>query len=121
MTAMIDSSFAKRFAADWIDSWNSHDLERVLAHYTDDFTMSSPLIIKIAGEPSGTLHGKDQVRAYWAKALQLVPDLHFELVNTLLGIGSMVLYYKSPRGLSAEVFLFNEQRKVVRSYANYAL
>ena len=118
---MIDSSFAKRFAADWVDSWNSHDLDRVLAHYTDDFTMSSPLIIKIAGEPSVTLHGKDKVRVYWSKALQLIPDLRFELVSILLGIDSMILYYKSPRGLSAEVFLFNERGKVIRSYANYAL
>lgn len=118
---MIDSSFAERFAADWIDSWNSHDLDRVLAHYTDDFTMSSPLIIKIAGEPSGTLRGKDKVRAYWTKGLQLIPDLHFELINTLPGIDSLVLYYKSPRGLAAEVFHFNETGKVIRSHANYAL
>jgi hypothetical protein len=118
---MIDSSFAKRFAADWIDSWNSHDLDRILAHYIDDFTMSSPLIIKIAEDPSGTLRGKDKVRAYWARGLQLMPELRFELVNTLLGIDSMVLYYKSSRGLSAEVFHFNEKGKVIRSHANYAL
>ena len=66
---MIDKKFAEHFARDWIDSWNSHDLDRVLSHYSDQFEMSSPVIIQIAGEPSGTLKGKDAVGAYWAKAL----------------------------------------------------
>src|SRR2546428_9609935 len=55
---MIDKKFAEHFARDWIDSWNSHDLDRILAHYSDQFEMSSPVIIQIAGEPSGTLNGK---------------------------------------------------------------
>jgi len=45
---MIDKEFAEHFAADWIDSWNQHDLERILLHYTDDFEMSSPRIIVVA-------------------------------------------------------------------------
>ena len=42
---MLENNFAEHFAADWIDSWNSHDLGRILSHYTDDFEMSSPIII----------------------------------------------------------------------------
>ena len=61
---MIDKKFAEHFARDWIDSWNSHDLERILSHYSDQFEMSSPVIIQVAGEPSGTLKGKDAVGAY---------------------------------------------------------
>ncbi|MHB8409785.1 MAG: nuclear transport factor 2 family protein, partial [Acidiferrobacterales bacterium] len=91
---MIDQAFADHFAADWIESWNRHDLARVLSHYTDDFEMSSPMIIKVAGEPSGTLKGKKAVGTYWAKALQLNPHLHFELVATLVGVDSITLYYK---------------------------
>jgi len=34
---VIDKSFAERFAADWIESWNARDLDRILAHYSDDF------------------------------------------------------------------------------------
>ena len=71
---MLENNFADHFAADWIDSWNSHDLGRILSHYTDDFEMTSPVIIQVAGEPSGTLKGKKDVGAYWAKALQLSPD-----------------------------------------------
>jgi ketosteroid isomerase-like protein len=118
---MIDKKFADRFAHDWIDSWNSHDLDRVLSHYADDFEMSSPFIIQFTGEPSGTLKGKDNVGAYWSKALALIPDLHFELVTTLVGVDSVTLYYKGHKGLAAEVFHFGADAKVIRAYAHYAL
>lgn len=116
---MMNKMFADHFAADWIDSWNRHDLVRILLHYTDDFEMSSPVIIKVAGEPSGTLKGKEAVGSYWAKALQLVPNLHFELVTTLVGVNSITLYYNGVRGPSAEVFHFNQDGKVTRAYAHY--
>jgi len=82
--------------------------------------MSSPIIIQITGEPSGTLKGKDAVGAYWAKALSLIPDLRFELVTILIGVNSITLYYKGPRGLSAEAFHFGPDHKVLRAYAHYA-
>lgn len=43
---MIDSNRAQEFAAEWIAAWNSHDLERILSHYAEDFEMASPLIIE---------------------------------------------------------------------------
>ncbi len=118
---MIENKFAEYFAKEWIEAWNSHDLDRVLSHYDDQFEMSSPVIIQIAREPSGTLKGKDAVGAYWAKALQRIPDLHFELVTTLIGIDSITLYYRGHRGMSAEVMHFGRDRKVIRAYAHYAL
>jgi len=116
---MIDKVFADHFAADWIDSWNSHDLDWILSHYTDDFEMSSPIIVNIAGESSGTLKGKDAVGSYWAKALQLIPNLHFDLINTLVGVNSITLYYNGARGSAAEVFHFNQDGKVTKAYAHY--
>lgn len=94
---MIDKDFSEHFAREWIDSWNSHDLSRILTHYSDDFEMSSPVIIQVAGELSGTLKGKNAVGAYWAKALQLIPDLRFELLSTLVGVNSITLHYKGAR------------------------
>jgi len=117
----MDSAFAREFATRWIDAWNAHDLDRVLAHYTDDFVMSSPVIVQIVGEPSGTLHGKAQVGAYWKKALTIIPDVHFELIDVLAGVESIVIYFKGARGrIAAEVFEFDSAGKVHRSFANYA-
>ena len=118
----MNNTFAEHFASDWIDSWNSHDLQRILAHYVDDFEMSSPKIIQLANEPSGTLHGKAAVGAYWAKALQLIPDLHFELIRTLVGVNSITLYYRGAQGrLAAEVFHFNQEQKVIQAFAHYSI
>lgn len=117
---MIDKTFADHFAADWIGAWNSHDMARILAHYADDFEMSSPVIVQLMGEPSGRLKGKQAVGAYWTKALQRLPDLHFELITTLIGVDSITLYYKGARGLSAEVFHFDADGKVVKAFAHYA-
>jgi ketosteroid isomerase-like protein len=119
---MIDKAFARHFAEVWIAAWNSHDLQRILAHYAEDFEMTSPRIIDIAGEPSGRLRGKEAVGAYWAKALQRLPDLRFELVSTLVGVSSITLYYRSAGGnLAAEVFHFGADRKVTRASAHYAV
>ena len=117
----MDNAFAEHFANDWIDAWNSRDLQRILSHYADDFEMSSPVIIQVANEPSGTLRGKTAVGDYWTKALQLIPDLHFELIATLVGVNSITLYYRGARGrLAAEVFHFNQDQKVTKAFAHYS-
>ena len=54
----MDRHFAEQLAAVWIDSWNAHDLERILLHYAEDFEMSSPMVVQLVDEPSGTLKGK---------------------------------------------------------------
>jgi hypothetical protein len=116
----MDKAFAEHLAADWIESWNAHDLRRVLSHHADDFEMSSPVIIQVAAEPSGTLRGKGAVGAYWAKALKLIPDLHFELISVLVGVTSITLCYKGTRGrLAAEVFHFGARQMVSRAFAHY--
>ena len=92
----------------------------MLSHYTDDFEMTSPKIVQIAGEPSGRLVGKTAVGAYWATALARIPDLHFELLAVLHGIDSVVLHYRNAsRQLAAEVFYFNPSGLVYRACANY--
>jgi len=116
----MDSKVAANFATEWIAAWNAHDLPRVLSHYTDDFEMTSPKIVQIAGEPSGRLVGKAAVGAYWATALARNPDLHFELIAAMHGIDSVVLHYRGVGGqLVAEVLYFNSGGMVTRACANY--
>lgn len=116
---MIDKAFAQNFAIDWIDSWNSHDLDRILSHYSDDFKMSLPVIINIICEPSGMLKGNDKIREYWGMALQSNPYLHFELISVLTGVNSITIYYKGSRGISAEIFYFGADGRVEKAYAHY--
>ena len=116
----MDNAHARAFAAEWIAAWNSHDLERILGHYEDDFEMSSPVIVVLAGEPSGRLRGKAAVGAYWAKALARTPDLRFELVEALAGVDSVTICYRSHRGFCAEVLCFGPSGKVRAASAHYA-
>ncbi len=118
---MISADFAREFAQKWVEAWNSHDLDRVMAHYAEDFEMTSPFIATLMGEASGALKGKDQVRAYWAQALKRLPDLHFELIEVLTGVDSITIYYHAVLGKRAvEVLFFDSKHKVRRGYAHYS-
>lgn len=120
-TRSMDPTFAQHFAADWIDSWNTHNLPRVLAHYSDDFEMTSPIIIRVVNEPTGRLKGKAAVADYWTRALATRPNLHFDLISTLIGVNTITLYYKTDTGrFSAEVFHFGPDQKVHKSFAHYS-
>jgi len=108
------------FAREWIHAWNSHDLERILSHYSDDVEVTTPMIKIAMGVDDGTVRGKDAARRYWAAALQKVPDLHFELVDIAQSVSSVALYYKSIMGkMAIEVMWFNECGKVNKVIAHY--
>lgn len=91
---MSDEEALQRAGA-WIAAWNSHDLERILALYEDDFRMTSPHVRGVVGEPTGTLVGKDAVRRYWRRGLELVPHMHFILLDVFRGVGTLPIYYAS--------------------------
>lgn len=118
---MITVAWAQEFAGDWIEAWNSHDLERILSHYRDDFEMRSPLIIERMGVPSGTLKGKDATRPYWRMGLSAMPPLHFELQDVLVGVDTIAIYYRSAtrKRMVAEILQFDDQRRVVSGAALY--
>ena len=88
-----------RSAGSGLSAWNSHDLERVLALYTEDAEMTSDKIQALGFEASGTLRGKDRLRAYWSTALKRVPDLHFELIDLFVRPDSVILFYRNQRDM----------------------
>jgi len=111
---------AKKFAEKWIESWNSHDLEDIMKHYAEDIEITTPMIKLAGGIESGSLQGKEQVKAYWKKALDKIPDLHFELVDATSGVDSVALYYKSVMNkMAIEVMFFDENGLVKKMIAHY--
>lgn len=64
-------------------AWNSGDLERILTFYSDDFVLESPIVRTRLGIADGLLHGKLSVRRWWARCLEVVPDLRTELLGII--------------------------------------
>ncbi|MFD5138108.1 nuclear transport factor 2 family protein [Streptomyces sp. NPDC058378] len=104
----MDLAFARRFAARWQDDWNSHDLDRILAHH-DDVTFSSPMIARLTDDPAGTAHAKAAQRAYRAQGLERIPDLRFEVMDVRASVDSLVIDYRNQIcGRVGEVLTFRE-------------
>jgi ketosteroid isomerase-like protein len=117
---MMNREKARAFANHWIESWNSHDLDKILSHYTEDFEMTTPFIVSIANDPTGTLKGKANVGNYWAQSLKKFPTLTFQLIDVLYSINSVTIYYQSVLNKKAvEFFLFNPEGKVYKAIAHY--
>lgn len=78
----MDIEEAQRFAADWEERWNSHDLDRVLEHFAGDVVFRSPYAVGVVG--TDTVRGKDALREYWAAGLKRLPDLRFTVLSVQL-------------------------------------
>jgi hypothetical protein len=116
---MLTEAQAQQIAREVIEAWNSHDLERILEHYEDDATLTSPLAAQKLGDPN--VRGKAALRAYFRLGLELYPELHFDLVDVMWGVSSVVLYYVNQRGtMTAEVMDIAPSGRVSRVLANYS-
>jgi ketosteroid isomerase-like protein len=120
MTSMT-KEFAIVFAQSWVDAWNNHDLEKILSHYSDDFTIESPMAVKLYPQSGGTVVGKNEVRKYWKIGLEKSPHLKFELLDILVGVHSLSLFLfnSASQKKSVEVMSFNAEIKVYRAIVNF--
>ena len=120
MPAHHDAKHLAKLGRDWVAAWNSHDLERVLVLYSDDFEMTSDKIPALGFDASGTLRGKANVRAYWSKALSMITGLHFELIDTYVSPDSIVVFYQNERGHKiCEYLRLNAEGKIKQGSANH--
>jgi len=115
---------AQRWAEQWIDDWNRHDVDAVLAHFADDVEFSSPLVTQVMGHADGIVRGRDELRTYWTRALATRPDLRFELVDVHVGAGCLAVRYRNQAGrVATEIEVFDadglDGGKVVHGWALY--
>jgi ketosteroid isomerase-like protein len=120
MPSPHDAADLAALGREWVAAWNSHDLERVLALYAEDSEMTSDKIPALGFDASGTLRGKAHIRAYWAKALTLLPDLRFALIDTYVSPDSIVVFYRNERGAKiCEYLRLNAEGKIIQGSANH--
>jgi uncharacterized protein (TIGR02246 family) len=96
-TISLDADAARSIADRWVEAWNAHDPERVVAHFTDDVVVTSPLADRLRPGSGGVLRGKDEVLSYYREGLAGVPDLHFTLVDVGVGVGELAIVYRNQR------------------------
>ena len=112
----MDAQQAAGFAKGWIQAWNQRNLEAVLSHYTEDVEFQSPLVVKLLGETSGTLRGKQNLREYFRKALAAFPgDIEIELLGVYQGVNSVLVHFQAKGRSAVEVMELNEEGKVRRA------
>jgi ketosteroid isomerase-like protein len=117
---MLTEEQAKELAHDWVQSWNSHNLDQIISHYEEDVVLISPVAAKILDDPTGTVRGKEALRSYFNKGLEAYPDLNFNLIDVMWGLNSLVLYYVNQKGTkTGEYMEVGSTGKVSKVVANY--
>ena len=117
---MIQREKAWKFAHEWLDAWNKHDVDLIMKHYADKIEFCSPVVQKVLGDPKGIVQGIDNLRDYFSRQLKKFSTLHFQLLDVFASPQSIVLYYKINRGLlAAEVMVLDTDMKAIKVYANY--
>ena len=117
---MIDKEFVIKFANKWIESWNKHDLDQIMEHYSDSIEFVSPLIIQLNENPNGKITNKNDLRKYFARGLEKYPNLHFQLIDIFTSVDSLIIHYKTINdSIAAEFFQFDQNGKVIKVYAHY--
>ena len=117
---MITEKEAEKIAREWVEEWNSHDIDAIMAHYVDDVELTSPFVVNALSIDSGTIKGKEKLRAYFKRGLETYPELKFELSQVLAGVNSLIIYYRGIRGMmAAEMMVLNPQNRILKVMAHY--
>jgi ketosteroid isomerase-like protein len=83
---------------DWLEAWNSHDLDRIMQHYADDVEFTAQTVVARWGKADGKLKGKAELRGHFSKGLALVPNIHFTLEEILLAPNGYAVLYRRENG-----------------------
>jgi hypothetical protein len=118
---MLEEKQARELARHWVEAWNAHDLDAIMAHYAESVVLVSPVAVRLLGNPFGTVSERDALRSYFALGLKAYPQLRFDLLDVMWGLNSVVLYYANQRGSKTGEFMeLDSTGKVCRVVANYS-
>ena len=92
---------AAAFSKAWLDDWNAHDLDAIVAHYAEKVVFRSPKVARYTGGKTDRLDGKGALRAYFAAGLAFRPDLQFSAPHACWDGTGLALIYKGEDGRTA--------------------
>ncbi len=85
---------AQALAEEWVAAWNAHDLDAIMALYAPGIVFQTPTIIDTLGIADGTVRGAERLREHFARGLERLEDLRFELDGVYAGVSSLAITYR---------------------------
>src|SRR5262245_46559514 len=77
--APVTPETTRRIAERWLEAFNAHDVDGLVALYAEDATHTSPKIRTLHPETGGKLLGRAALSAWWKDSNARIPGLRYEL------------------------------------------
>jgi len=109
----------RRLVEEWMEAWNSRDLDRIMEHYASSVEFEANTVVRRWNRPDGRLHGANELREHFRIGLELAPKLHFELEEIFLSPSGYAVLYRRDNGnrvLDVVELNTNQQAVSVRAY-----
>jgi ketosteroid isomerase-like protein len=107
---MLERQQARTYAEQWIAAWNAHDLNAIMKLYSPEVSFTAPTVIERWHKPDGLLVGQEALREHFQRGLELAPNLHFELLDVLIGVDGITIVYRRETGtLVADVVELDDE------------
>ena len=96
--------------ADWLAGWNEKKLALTTRHFAEDAVFSSPSVLALGMDASGTIRGRDAIASLNAAAFARFPALRFEMECVIASADRIVMLYRKhgvfaeTPGLTVEIF-----------------
>ncbi len=119
---MLERQQARDYAEQWIAAWNAHDLNAIMKLYSPEVSFTAPTVIDRWHKPDGTLVGQNALREHFQRGLELAPNLHFELLDVLIGVDGITIIYRRETGaLVADVVELDDEYLGEEVHAYYSI
>lgn len=111
----------RRHADSWLAAWNAHDLDAIMACYSEDVEFVASTVIQRWGRNDGRLQGKTELRHHFELGLELAPDLTFTEEAFLANpVGYALVYLRENDNRVLDVVELNADGLAARVQAFYA-
>jgi len=112
------SSSLREHADRWLEAWNAHDLDAIVACYSEDVSFAIPAVV--GGAAEGRMQGREELRDHFRHGLELAPNLTVTEESLLEGPGGFALLYRREDGHRAvEAVELDESGLVSRARVYY--
>jgi limonene-1,2-epoxide hydrolase len=105
----MSAETTRRIAERWLEAFNAHDVDALVALYAQDATHTSPKIRTLHPETGGKLIGREALAAWWRDSNARLPGLRYELTAITASAERVFIEYirhapNQPPSPVAEVF-----------------